>query len=296
MAPLAKQVLFAAGGDVVAKYGTLVWRKGQQSRGGEIPYTFARAGGAHYFAKDVVAGGLQVFTAATGNARLEQLIDPVNGVLQNYLKLEPLASNSCLQSETLDNATWTKSNSSITANAVVSPDGTTTADALVESATGPNGHSTSQPITITAGENVAISCFVRANSRTKFDLECRDATETNAFAADFDASTGSFIQNRGAGAGVVINKAVIALANGWYWIGIWGTLNAGVTAAFIMLRLHDASNNISYTGDGASNMYFWGAQLERNGATNAAPPTSYMGSAGTAGGSPAGTSANARFG
>src|SRR5437899_7084763 len=145
--PLAKQVLFAAGGDVAAKYGTLVWRKGQQSRGGEVAYTFARAGGAHYFAKDVGAGGLQVFTAATGNARLEQLIDPVNGVLQNYLKIEPLASNSCLQSETLDNATWTKSNSSITANAVVSTDGTTTADALVESVANAT-HTVSQAIKI----------------------------------------------------------------------------------------------------------------------------------------------------
>ncbi|HXH40178.1 MAG TPA: hypothetical protein VNN08_16230, partial [Thermoanaerobaculia bacterium] len=158
--------------------------------------------------------------------------------------LEASGTNACLQSEALDNASWTKGSSTITANTVAAPSGAVTADAVIEAAA-TSTHGVSQPITITSGQTVTISCFVKASTRTKCDIELRDAAETNAFGADFDASAGTFIQNRTAGAGVVTTKSVLALPGGWYRIQVTGQVNGGITAAFIAMRLHDASNTVS---------------------------------------------------
>src|SRR5690242_13405268 len=46
--------------------------------------------------------------------------------------LEGAGTNSCLQSEALDNASWTKGSSTITANTVAAPNGAVTADAVIE--------------------------------------------------------------------------------------------------------------------------------------------------------------------
>lgn len=275
-APLASQVLFAAGGDVLSKYGTLIWRKGLQTRGGEIPYTFTRTGTGLYLANDVVLGGLKVLTAGSGLARVEQLVDPVNGVLQSYLKLEAASSNWALQSQTL-NVTWTKTGLlSVNQTATAAPDQTTTGNLLTEdSSTGV--HQVGQSITITAQEYIALSAFVKSGARTKGQLFTQSTpTSTDWFGISFDLGLGT-VSSFVSGNGTLTGSAIIPLASGWYWVAAWGRMS-GVstdTAGNMTLRLRDAAGAQSYTGDGASGMYWWGAQFERNGA-NALPPTSYI--------------------
>lgn len=83
------QLLFAAGGDVLAKYGTLTRRYQTPARGGEgLKESFTRAGAAWAVGK----GGLLVPYAANV-PRVEYVLDPVTGLLQSYWLLEAAGTN-----------------------------------------------------------------------------------------------------------------------------------------------------------------------------------------------------------
>src|SRR6266545_4480079 len=273
MPPLAKQVLTAIGGDVLAKYGTLIWRKAPPAFGGETPYTFTRTGNGLYLANDAVAGGLVVKTAASGNVRVEQLVDPVTLQLQNYLKLEAAATNNCLQSQAMATGPWTPGLTTITNNTGTAPDGTHTATSVIPTAV--NGtHEDFQTITSTAGEFIAVSMFVQAvGSYTGLRLVCFDGT--NQFGEMFNLSgVGTTPADVTVGTGTVSGKAIIALGGGWYWCAVWGKVSLATTQIYCTV-FPNGSTQSAYTGDGTSGLKCWGAQFERNGSAPL-PPTSYI--------------------
>lgn len=277
--PLAKQVLLAMGGDVAAKYGTLVMRKAPPAFGGEIAYTFARTGNGLYLANDVAAGGLVVRTASGGNARIEQLIDPVTGVLQNYLKLEAASSNWCLQSQHFNTSPWALTACTATENAVVAPDGTTTASYLVPSVAN-SLHYDSQAITITANEFLAWSGFVKSDGTySGFAIVVSDAGVANGFRVGVDLTTGALnISTRNFGTGTYSGSFIIPCGGGWYYMGLWGAIGNSVTAATTFWEVFDtgarANTQSAFVGDAVHGIYVWQAQLERNGTSFALPPTS----------------------
>ena len=70
--------------------------------------------------------------------------------------------NLCLQSQAFDNASWTKTRATITTDATTAPDGTSTADKIVEDATAANDHQMYQVIakeTFKDDVNVTFSIF-----------------------------------------------------------------------------------------------------------------------------------------
>jgi hypothetical protein len=83
------QVFLAVGGDVLAKYGTLVRRNWPASLGGEgYQEAFTRAGAAWAIGRN---GLLAPY--ATNDPRVEWVTDPVSGLLQPYLLLEAAGTN-----------------------------------------------------------------------------------------------------------------------------------------------------------------------------------------------------------
>lgn len=196
--------------------------------------------------------------------------------------LEPVASNFLLQSQAWATAPWGNNVVTATNNAAVAPDGTTTATKLLPNNTGANGnpYATQGSITITSGEFVAVSCFLKANGYGATVVRCSDTTSTNGFQVSVDLVNGVFgTLANGFGAGVLSGKALVSLGNGWYRVMIWGQINAGVTAAQLFTYLYDtiahANTQTPYTADGVSSILGWGAQVERNGTVNVLPPTSY---------------------
>jgi hypothetical protein len=63
---------------------------------------------------------------------------------------------------------WTKTRSSVTANAITAPNGTLTADELVEDTTVTNSHNIGQPLSFTSGTTYTISVFAKATASPRF--------------------------------------------------------------------------------------------------------------------------------
>jgi len=166
-------------------------------------------------------------------------------------------SNTCLQSQTFDNATWTKTGSSVTADSIAAPDGTTTADTLVED--GSTGqHKIQQNITPANSTPYTHSVFVKAHGRTAVRLSCGGTTGWDSGvgpSADFDLSAVT-VGNFSAGS----TGAIVAYPGGWYLCSLSAkTSGSSATYSFIASLL--SGGVASYAGDGVSGVYLWGAQV-----------------------------------
>jgi hypothetical protein len=173
--------------------------------------------------------------------------DDVNG----HLLLEPQRTNLITQSEAFDNAYWTKSGASITSNVAISPDGSLNADKLVEG-TNNGGHNIQRVENVSNATIYTSSVFVKYGGREW--IRFTDAQSSNRI--HFNTLTGAF----GAITGTVIDYNSIAFSNGWYKLSI--TTTSVATAYALRVSLAEADNDVSYTGDGTSGVYIWGAQLE----------------------------------
>ena len=157
-------------------------------------------------------------------------------------------------SEQFDNAVFTKTRSSISANAAVAPDGTTTADKLLETADS-GTHKASHAFTTIAGLVYTGSIYMKAAERT---WGCLNATGVSGSQVTFDLENG-VVGTIGWGA----NSASIEdVGNGWYRCSM--TFTASTTANNIEPLTATGTSTFSYAGDVTKGIYIWGAQLEQN--------------------------------
>jgi hypothetical protein len=190
------------------------------------------------------------YDAATGNAL---------GLL-----CEEQRTNLALWSEDLSNAVWSKANVTVSANSILAPVGSVTADKIVED-TATGSHEVSQPISLTVGVVNAISVYAKAGERSRVRLAGRQATNWSVLPSGiFDLLTGTVVSSTGAQ-----NAEITAVGNGWYRCTIFGSpSSAGVG---MIVGLVQSGTTISYTGNGTSGLHVWGSQLEVGPA-----PTSYI--------------------
>lgn len=179
----------------------------------------------------------------------EVRFDYTNGSCPSIL-VEPQRTNLLLRSEEFDNATWTKTASTVTANATTSPRGTMTADKLIEV----NGGNIPRLLCFfnaIVGQSYTLSFYLKSAERN----QVRVVFEGNgALSAYFNSSTGivSFV-------GVNTTASMSLLNNGWYRCII--TIPAGATSSSFYIAT--ALNNSPITsGDNTKGIFIWGAQLE----------------------------------
>ena len=154
---------------------------------------------------------------------------------------------------------WTRVNllangSGSVANAVVNPvNGLQTADLIVESTA--NGyHSVYRSFTSVANTPYLWSAYVKPAGRTIVQIAAQ--ATTNVHIVEFNL-TGSGTATTRSGSGTA---AITALSDGWYRISTIATATGSGTA-YWQIDLCNAANTNSYTGDGTSGIYLWGAQL-----------------------------------
>lgn len=152
-------------------------------------------------------------------------------------------------SQEFSNAVWTKSNSTIDATPVMGPFGYLGAMKLVEDTTNAPHYIRQFPSITTP---VAFSVYAKAGERTKFQLDCYDATNGTRNAV-FNLVSGTVETILGAG----VSANIIALSNGWYRCCM--ILPTSATGGDCKIALYTTSN--SYLGDGTSGIYIFGAQL-----------------------------------
>lgn len=175
--------------------------------------------------------------------------------------LEPSRTNLITYSEDFGNSDWLKSNASINTNVVLSPDGTTTADEQIEN-TANSTHLSYQNMIVSNGATVTLSVFVKKKN-TNY---CILLENTTGKRIGFNFNTG-LIEFQS----TAIETFVEKFNNDWYRIGF--TVNVVSTSAILRLYNSPDSNTLSYTGDGFSGFYIWGAQLEEGSYATSYIPT-----------------------
>ena len=168
------------------------------------------------------------------------------------LLVEEQRSNLLLRSSAFDNASWLKSGLAATpvvADTVISPDGTLSADKIVESNTTAQ-HYVYQSATTTAVAHT-FSVYAKAAERSFIYLQC----DSPVVAQYFNLSTGALGNSVGSP-----TSSITSVGNGWYRCTMTFTANAATPAFYIMIA--SANGTTSYAGDGASGVYLYGAQVE----------------------------------
>ena len=207
-----------------------------------------------------------LLTATANTARFDH--NPVTGESLGLL-VEEQRTNLTLYSEQFDNAAWgVKSNSSITANTIISPDGTLSADKLVENtASGQHWVGGNTGATITSGVAYTLSVYAKQAERGYFQMYGDAGGGRLTVGAVFNLTNGT-VYSTASGA----IASITSVDNGWYRCSVTATASStGSSYLYIGLRQNSAPATDSYTGDGYSGIYLWGAQLEAG-----SFPTSYL--------------------
>lgn len=189
-------------------------------------------------------------SVATNVPRLDYPL--IDGVVQDCpaLLLEPSRSNNLPYAEQFDNAAWTKSNSSVTANQAISPDGSQTADLLELTSAGGSIYDG-----VGGSGDYAFSVFAKY-----VDAQYIRLRSTGSYAY-FD------IQNGSVGSTINVSSTKIEdYGNGWYRCTVVG--NNTNSLAQIFVSDTDGSN----TGTGS--VYIWGAMFEAGSYATSYIPTS----------------------
>ena len=199
------------------------------------------------------------------------LLDGVVSGCPSFL-LEPARTNLITYSEDFSNAYWTKSGSSVVSG-FVSPKGDLSAFKLVED-TSTATHSMFKMLSGVSGTSNVISVFLKQGERRYASIVTSDTTNWNTMVV-VDLQDGLITKEYNKSGFTSLNK-IEKFADGWY------RLSTSISGAFLGSTLYArfcAQNSAtpsnppsnSYTGDGTSGLYIWGAMLEQG-----SIPTSYI--------------------
>jgi hypothetical protein len=203
---------------------------------------------------DAVTGAsLVTFTRASSGTFVGS-----NGVLRSAV------TNLLLRSEEFDNASWTKTRSSISADSTIAPNGSLTADKLVEDTTAGATHLVSVGSGLIAGNTYTYSVYAKAAGRDWLLMSPGSTWGYGWFNIN-NGTLGTLVDG-----GSNPTAAINAVGNGWYRCSI--TLTA-VANAGIQFLMAPSNGTVTYTGDGTSGLFLWGAQVEQSATVGEYIPT-----------------------
>jgi len=181
---------------------------------------------------------------------------PVVGRLDQYASMlayefddYSMSENLLTYSEQFDNASWLKNNYNVTANVTTAPDGTLTADKLI--AVNASTYHDLYKAPSLGSNTYTLSIFAKAAEQSFIQVRIDDGTLTRV--AMFNLSTGSVSSSSN-----VTSSTITSYLNGWYRCSITVTTNI----INVVFNSFPTSSNATYSGDGVSGIYIWGAQFE----------------------------------
>jgi hypothetical protein len=150
---------------------------------------------------------------------------------------------------------WIRNNFTASANTTTAPDGTLTADTLIENTANANHYIANQvgAISLSNG-NCTMSIYAKKIVRDWFAVSLYDGTIGRIAWFNINNGTIGTVQS---GATANISDA----GNGWYRCSITMPMSAS-NINYTAYYGADADNSVVYTGNGVASYYVWGAQLE----------------------------------
>ena len=168
-------------------------------------------------------------------------------------------TNLLLRSEEFDQSPWGTIRSIITSNAVTSPNGSVTADKFIASTDPSTSHYVRQSVSLSAFQVYNFTVYAKAAeygylSITTFGSNGWSATTTSYF----DLVNGVVTPST---TGIA---SIADVGNGWYRINHQATKGDTSGSSNIDIYVANSGSSVSFTGDGTSGIYLWGAQLEQS--------------------------------
>lgn len=192
-------------------------------------------------------------------ANLTLLVDPAN--LKSYDSRENLLQ----YSSQIYTSPWGLGNIlNSGADSTAAPDGTLTADKLIENTSAGVYHYHSQSLTKPAEANTyTYSVYAKDAGRAVMGVRVESSGNGAVYAVDLSNGT---VQLAAGTYGTSFSNpvgSVTSVGNGWYRMSLTVTTDAA-TSIFVQNYLYSKTAGSSvYTGDGVSGVYVWGAQFER---------------------------------
>jgi len=219
-------------------------------------------------------------SVATNVPRLDYPL--IDGVVQDCpaLLLEPSRTNLITYSEDFTQWTNTGSETTDTADAAISPDGSLNATKLQEANSSFGYHRLSKSITASAATNYALSIFAKKGTQKYVQLLLLNTGDSFTASKVFDLENGTLGETITNGTATLTDAKIEDFGNGWYRCTIIAQLSTAPNTFRINLANAATGNTTSlgmvqYTGNSSGNIFIWGAQLEQaNYATSYIPTTS----------------------
>ena len=161
--------------------------------------------------------------------------------------IEVVPRNLFTNSNDFANASWLKQNTSITANSIVSPDGTQNASKFI-----PNSTNAFHGIYSGATNYYANNIFSVYAKKGEYNYLILQDQYSSAFYNIFNLDSGTIVSGT--------NGTITSVGNGWYRISVKFTAPAGLVYPTITIA---PSTSASYLGDNTSGGYLYGAQIEQ---------------------------------
>jgi hypothetical protein len=228
--------------------------------------------GAQLEQGDVMTDYIATTTAAVSVGPVSGLprLDYLNSSCPRLL-LEPQRTNLVTFSEQIDNAAWTKSETTISANAATSPDGYTNADKLIAS-TNNAAHETKQSFTGLSG-SYTISCFLKADGYNYAFIRSQVNTGADRYGVIIDLTNGTTYANA-TGSPTGTSSSVTSYGNGWYRLSVTATTNnsLGITIGPSSgTTFGGVSLPATFAGNGTNGVLVYGCMAEAG-----SYPSSYL--------------------
>ena len=179
--------------------------------------------------------------------------NPVSGEAEGVL-VERGVTNLCVRSQEMNNVAWTKARSSVTANSIRAPDGTYSADKIVEDSSASSTHYIEQIITLSDSTESTLSFYAKAGERTEISIWPADTGWSTTESIIFNLLDGTVTNISAEDAGMEYFK------DGWYRCYVVRTTAIGGTRRFRIAL--SSGGTLTYNGDGSSGAFIWQAQIE----------------------------------